>query len=93
MATMVQLLDNAFHAAMNTRVKTVDYLVTHLDECLHTGFPAMPSADVDEVTMVSTRQLMYLPAKYAALMMHTTGCTFRVAWEILYRAIIDGGDL
>jgi len=90
---MVQLLDNAFHAAMNTRVKTVDYLVTHLDECLHTGFPAVPSADVNGVTMFSTRQLMYLSAKYAALMMHTTGCTFRVAWEILYRAIIDGGDL
>jgi len=38
-ATSVQLADTAFQAVMNTRVKSLDYMVTHLDELQDLGFP------------------------------------------------------
>jgi hypothetical protein len=92
MVTSVQLADIAFQAVMNTRVKNLDYMVTHLDELQDLGFPEAQEGE-DETTVVSTRRMMYLPAKYVHLLLRTTGYKLREVWEILYPAIVDAGDL
>jgi hypothetical protein len=88
--TTVMLPDNYFRAAPILRAKTADYIVTHLVEA-H-GLPAV-LVDDPEAPQVRTRAMMYLPAKYAALLLNPAGYSLRQVWEILYTAIVDNNDL
>ena len=91
-ATTVQLPDNAFRAFINVRVKTTDYMVTHLDELTDLGFPVVQGND-PESEVVSTRQMMYLPARYVPLLLDSAGYSIRDVWEILYPALVNDGNL
>ncbi len=90
--TTVMLPDNCFRAAPILRAKTADYIVTHLEELEAHGLPAALVDDL-EAPQVRTRAMMYLPAKYAALLLNPTGYSLRQVWEILYTAIVDNNDL
>jgi len=90
--TTVQIPDKAFRAITNVRVKTVEYILTHLDEIGDMGMPVVPVDDPDSV-VVTTRQLMFLPAKYVPLLLRTTGYSPCEVWETLYPAIVDANDL
>jgi hypothetical protein len=59
--TTVCLPNNVFRAVMNTRAKSSDYIVTHLDELGRKGLPPAAANDAD-ASIVNTRMLMYLPA-------------------------------
>ncbi len=91
-ATTVQLPDNAFRAFINVRVKTTDYMVTHLDELTDMGFPVVQGND-PESEVISTRQMMYLPARYVPLLLDSAGYSIRDVWEILYPALVNDGNL
>jgi len=90
--TTIHLPDTIFRPRMNTRVKTLAYFEEHLDELGAYGL-APPEADEDETELVSTRQIMFLPNKYAALLMQPAGYTVRQVWDILRPAMADNGDL
>jgi len=60
--TTVNFLNNSFNPMMNIRSKSSDYIVTHLDLIGNKGLPAVP-ADEPEAELVSTRRVMYLPAR------------------------------
>jgi hypothetical protein len=60
--TTVILPDDCFCTIHNTRAKTTDYIVTHLDNLGAYGLPAI-TVDEPEANQVSTRALMYLPAR------------------------------
>jgi hypothetical protein len=91
-ATTVQLQDNAFRAFINVRVKTTDFMVTHLDELTNLGMPVVQVNDPD-LEVISTRQMMYLPARYVPLLLESAGYSLREVWEILYPAIVNDGNL
>jgi len=91
-ATTVSLPNNAFRAIMNTKVRTADYIVTHLDELGPHGLPPPPAGD-EEGIIVNTRQLMCLPARYVPLILNPAGYTLRQVWETLYPAIVDNDHL
>jgi hypothetical protein len=77
---------------MNPRVKTSDYIVSHLEDVGVRGLP--PSqANNPETTLVSTRQFMYLLARYVALLLDPAGYSLRRTWEILYPALVEAHDL
>jgi hypothetical protein len=67
-------------------------MVTHLEELQDLGFPEVQEGEEDAV-VVSTRCMMYLPAKYVPLLLRTTGYKPCEVWEILYPAIVNAGDL
>jgi len=90
--TTVDFPANAFRAIMNTRAKTSDYIVTHLDELGPRGLVPPDAADQDS-NLVNTRMIMYLPARYAALLLNPAGYSLKETWDILYPAIIDANDL
>jgi hypothetical protein len=92
MVTTVTFPGTAFHAIMNSRCKTSDYIVTHLDEIGARGLPPSQAND-PESTLVSTRQFMYLPAKYVPLMLSPSGYTLRQAWDLLYPVLVDTNAL
>ncbi len=90
---MVQLPDTLFRAINNTRVKTSDYMVTHLDELTAYGFPACQDANNADSTLVTTRQAMYLPPRYVPLLLNASGYTIRQVWDVLYPALVNVNDL
>ncbi len=92
MVTTVTFPGTAFRAIMNSRCKTSDYIVTHLDEIGAKGLPPSQAND-PESTLINTRQFMYLPAKYVPLMLNPSGYTLRQAWDLLYPALVDTNAL
>jgi hypothetical protein len=88
----VSLPDDSFRMIHNVRSKTSDYIISHLDEITPLGIPPPPQDDPD-MTLVSTRALMYLPARYVMLFLNPAGYTIRQAWELLYPALADANDL
>jgi hypothetical protein len=91
MVTTVEIPATAFQAVMNVRAKMVDYIVTHLDELTARGLPPSDPDDKD-MTIMSSRRLMFLPAKYVPLLC-PKGYTLRQAWEILYPSIVAANNL
>jgi hypothetical protein len=89
--TTVVLPDLAFRT-FNVRAKSVDYIVTHLNELGAHGLPPADANDPD-ATGLTTRAIMYLPARYVPLLLSPTGYTIRQVWDILYPAIIDANEL
>jgi hypothetical protein len=90
--TTVAIPDTAFCVIANVRSHSTDYIVTHLDQLGAYGLPA-PALNAADASAVSTRTIMYLPAKYASLMLNTSGYTIRQAWEILYPAVVNANEL
>jgi hypothetical protein len=91
-AITIQLPETAFRLVFNTRVKTIDHMVTHLDEFGALGQPFVLD-DENESIAIMMHKMMYLPARYAALLLRTTGYQPREVWEVLSHAIMDAGDL
>jgi hypothetical protein len=91
-ATTINLPDTVFWPRMNARVKTLAHFEESLEELGAYGL-APPEADGDDIELVSTRQVMFLLNKYAALLMQPAGYTVRQAWDILRPAIADNGDM
>jgi len=72
-ATTVQLPTTMFRFLPNTRAKTVEYIITHLDELGPLGLPEIdPNVDV-VFDMVNTRSMIYLPARYVSLFLDPGG--------------------
>jgi hypothetical protein len=90
--TTVAFPDIAFRPVMNTRAKTSDYIVTHLDELGRKGLAPAAANDVDS-SNVNTRTFMYLPPRYVPLLLDASGYNLKSTWEILYPAIVDAHDL
>ncbi len=64
-AITVQVPDTTFRTMPNVQVKTVHYIVTHLNHLGDVGMSVVPVDDADSM-VVTTMQPMYLPAKYAS---------------------------
>jgi hypothetical protein len=92
MVQNVILPSEAFRVGNNVRAKTTDYIVTHLDEITNAGLPPIQN-DQEDDTVVSTRRITYLPARYVPLLLGPSGYTLRQVWEILYPAIVNANDL
>lgn len=92
MVTTVMLPGNAFRVVGNIWAKTADYMVTNLVMIAENGFEPVPQDEAD-ATIVSTRRLMYLPARYVALMLDPAGYTLKQAWEVLCPTMINHNDL
>jgi hypothetical protein len=91
-ATSVILPENTFWTVHNIRARSIDYIMTHLEDFGAYGLP-YPTANEPEANPVTTKTIMYLPAKYVPLILNSTGYTLRQLWEILYPAIVDANDL
>jgi len=92
MATSVFFLNEAFNA--NTLlVKTMDYILQHLDELndLPVFPPILPGEDDSEE--VTTRNFIFLPAVYAPLLLNSRGYTPKQMWEILHPALLHRQEL
>jgi len=88
----IELPNMVFRTVANIRAKTSDYIVTHLDELETYGIPQAPAEEPDS-TLITTRTIMYLPARYVPLLLNPSGYTLRQTWEILYPALVDADDL
>jgi hypothetical protein len=84
-ATTVNFPNTSFNPVINVRSKTSDYIVTHLDAIGNKGLPPA-QADEPDTELVSTRRVIYLPARYASLLLSPAGYTLRQTWELLYPA-------
>jgi hypothetical protein len=91
MITTVELPANVFRTVNNVRAKTCEYITSHLDELEEAGLEPI-LADEPTVNRISTRQIMYLPPRYAHLMLNPSGYTLRQMWHTLYPAIVDNQD-
>jgi len=91
-ATTVELPDNAFCSVINIRTRMYEYIRDHPEKLLCTGMPYLPN-DKEDTTINSTRSLMYLPGKYASLLLRPSGYDIREVWDILIPAIIAENDL
>jgi hypothetical protein len=91
-ATTVSFPSNVFRATALNRAPTSDQFIMNLNNIGPSGVAA-PVANDPDSELVATRQIMYLPAKYAALLMNPSGYTLKQTWEILYPAMVDNGDL
>jgi hypothetical protein len=89
--TMVTLPDTVF-STVTGRVNSTDYFVTHLDELTAHGMPP-PAIDDQDATAITTRMIMYLPARYVPLFLSPAGYTIRQAWEVLYPALANANDV
>jgi len=58
------------------RAKSTDYIVTHLDEVADAGLPPIPN-EQEDATVVSTRRITYLPARYVPFLLDPAGYTLR----------------
>jgi hypothetical protein len=92
MVTTVSFPNNVFHAVMNIRANSSDHIMTHLDDIGNKGLAPAQANDPDS-SIVNTRQIMYLPSLYAALLLDPAGYSLKTTWEILYTAIADANDL
>jgi hypothetical protein len=87
----MELPVTAFHTVANVLAYTMDYMVTHLVDLENTGFPVVPT-DNEDADHVSTRHLMYLPARYVALLLNLSSYDLQQVWNILYPVIMDADD-
>jgi hypothetical protein len=71
---------------------TQGVVTTHLDLIGNKGLPAV-LADEPNAELVSTRRVMYLPARYVPLFLNPAGYTLRQSWDLLYPAIVTNNDL
>jgi hypothetical protein len=90
--TTVNFPNTSFNPVMNMRSKTSDYIVTHLDAIGDKGLPPA-TAKEPEAELVSTRRVIYLPARYVPLFLNPAGYTLRQTWELLYPALVTNNDL
>jgi hypothetical protein len=67
--TTVAFPNTSFSTVLNVRAKTSDYIRNNLATIGNKGFRAILQ-DEPEAEMVSTRKIMYLPARYAALFLN-----------------------
>ncbi len=65
----VELPANAFRTIVNVQAKTSDYIATHLNLVGNKGLPNLPAED-PEATIVTTRQVMYLPYCYVPMLLN-----------------------
>jgi hypothetical protein len=93
MVTTIQLPATLFQTVHNVRVKTSDYMVAHLNEMTDYGLPPGRNEDDAESTLVTTRQVMYLPMKYVPLLLNPAGYTLQEVWGLLYPALVEADDL
>jgi hypothetical protein len=93
MVTTIQLPATLFQTVHNVRVKTSDYMVAHLNEMTDYGLPPGPNEEDAESTLVTTRQVMYLPMKYVPLFLNPAGYTLQEVWGLLYPALVEADDL
>jgi hypothetical protein len=72
------------------RAFTEEYMRRHLEE-LHDPYGLFPSPPVDhaEATQVSVRGLIYLPLRYAPLLLQGKGYPPREVWELLVPLLFD----
>jgi hypothetical protein len=91
-ATTVNFPNTSFNPVMNVRSKTSDYIVTHLDALGNKGLPPT-QADEPDTELVSTRRVIYLPARYVPLLLSPAGYTLRQTWDLLYPALVTNNDL
>ena len=92
MATTVEFPEAAFRLVPNIRVRTLDYIQDHWDEVTNLGMPYLP-ADEPDTTVISTRNMMYVPARYAQHLLRSSGYTPREVWDILLPSIIAENDV
>jgi hypothetical protein len=93
MATTVAFPTTAFNEIENVCIRSADYILQNLGAIHGTeGFPPVPPND-PLTEEVSTRYLMYLPAKYVSLLLDASGYTIKQVWETLYPALIQNQDL
>jgi len=92
MATTVEFPEAAFRLVPNIRVRTLDYIQDHWDEVTALGMPFLP-ADEPDTTVISTRNMMYVPARYAQHLLRSSGYTPREVWDILLPSIIAENDV
>jgi hypothetical protein len=90
--TTIELPATAFQSVANIRAKTSDYIITNLDRLGDKGLPHI-AVDDAEATFITKRQIMYLPYRYAALLLKPAGYNLREIWEILYPALVTEDDL
>jgi hypothetical protein len=91
--TIVAFPSTGFNIVEDVEARTEGYILEHLNELngLDVFPPIMPN---DPYTAgVSTRYLMYLPLRYAPLMLDASGYTIRQAWERLYPALLETNAL
>ncbi len=72
-ATSIESPEEAFCVVANLRVWTLKYFQEHLDEI---GAGGMPFLQADEPTtaLITTRNMIYIPAKYAQFLSRSSGC-------------------
>jgi hypothetical protein len=93
MATTVVFPTTAFNEIEHIRARSAESILQSLDAINGTeGFPPVPPNDPTTVD-VSTRYLMYLPARYVPLLLDSSGYTIKQVWEILYPALLQNQDL
>ena len=90
--TTVGFPNTSFSTVLNVRAKTSDYILNNLATIGNKGFRAI-LLDEPEAEMVSTRKIMYLPARYVPLFLNPSGYTLRQAWELLLPALVTHNDL
>lgn len=74
MVTMVQLPTTIFCTVNNVQAKSSEYMVTNLAELTLQGLPLCQEDDED-ATIITTRQIMYLPPQYVSLLLNPAGYT------------------
>ncbi len=92
MVTTIELPAQAFQVVNHARAYTAEYILNHLDQLGDEGL-VPPQDNNEEVASICTRRLMYLPSRYAALMLRNSGYTLQETWQLLYQAIVDRDDL
>ena len=93
MVHIVQFPVEAFHQTVDVTVATVQAVTDALTQAplvQHLGPHAVGDPDTE---LVRTRNVMYLPARYASLLMASQGVTPRQAWEILVPQMQQEGTL
>jgi hypothetical protein len=81
-----------FWVVANVRAKTSEYFQANLEELDEMGLPPNQAAEPDTM-VISTRAIMYVPAKYTALLFNSAGYSLRQVWEILLPALQAANDL
>jgi hypothetical protein len=90
--TTVGFPNTSFSTVLNARAKTSDFILNNLATIGNKGYRSI-LMDEPEAEMVSTRKIMYLPARYVPLFLNPSGYTLRQAWELLLPALVTHYDL
>jgi hypothetical protein len=91
---LIYFLNNAFETAV-TWAHTTEYILQHLQDiqAIPVFPPALPDADDNTISDVTTSRDMFLPHIYIPLLLSACGYTVHQLWDILYPAIVQHHDL